>query len=182
MILFIMSKERKDDISKKNILQKVVKLVMGLLITTLIALVIWRLYGKIDIKKTDFSKVNIKKQEPTIYDMFKVKSEKKNSSLYYVRIKNIYCDAHKIRPDGPPSFFKIDIVFEAHNKKDAKAIENLTIQTVNEIRNMMKNYPIIDIDRASIMDYVKRDLKSKMNNVLKNDAVVDVYFESFLAG
>ncbi len=78
-----MSKERKDDISKKNILQKVVKLVMGLLITTLIALVIWRLYGKIDIKKTDFSKVNIKKQEPTIYDMFKVKNEKKNNNLNY---------------------------------------------------------------------------------------------------
>ena len=47
---------------------------------------------------------------------------------------------------------------------------------------MMKNYPVIDIDRASIMAYVKRDLKAKMNNVLKKDAVVEVYFGSFLCG
>ncbi len=29
-------------------------------------------------------------------------------------------------------YFKIDIVFEAHNKKDAKAIEEITAQTVND--------------------------------------------------
>ena len=47
---------------------------------------------------------------------------------------------------------------------------------------MMKNYPIKDIDRASIMAYIKRDLKAKMNNVLKSNAVVEIYFESFLSG
>ena len=112
--------------------------------------------------------------------MYRVRSEKKNNKLYYVRIKNIYCDAYKIRETDTPRYFKIDIVFEAHNKKDAKAIENITAQTVNEIRNIMKNYPVTDIDRPSIMAYIKRDLKAKMNNVLKTDAVVTIYFESFL--
>ena len=177
MILLPMSKERKD-----NTLKKIVKIVIWLLVMTAIVLVIWELYGKIDIKHTDFSKVTVKKQPATIYDMYKVKSEKINSSLYYVRIKDIYCDAYKIRETDQQRYFKIEIVFEAHSKKDAKAIEEITAQTVNEIRNMMKNYPVIDIDRASIMAYVKRDLKAKMNNVLKKDAVVEVYFGSFLCG
>ena len=73
-------------------------------------------------------------------------------------------------------------MFETHNKKDAEAVKKITAQTVNEIRNMMKNYPIKDIDRASIMAYIKRDLKAKMNNVLKSNAVVEIYFESFLCG
>ena len=47
---------------------------------------------------------------------------------------------------------------------------------------MMKHYPVIDIDRPSIMAYIKRDLKAKINNVLKNNAVVEIYFESFLCG
>ena len=172
-----MSKERKDTTFKK-----IVKLVVWLLIMTAVVLVIWKLYGKIDIKRTDFSKVAVKKQEPTIYDMYRVKSEKKNKQLYYVRINDIYCDAYKLHETDIPHYFKIDIVFEAHNKKDAKAIEEITAQTVNEIRKMMKNYPVIDIDRPSIMAYIKRDLKVKMNNVLKTNAVVEVYFESFLCG
>ena len=72
MILFCMSKERKDTTYKK-----LVKLVIWLLVMTAIALVIWKLYGKIDLKQADFSKVTLKKQEPTLYDMYKVKSEKK---------------------------------------------------------------------------------------------------------
>ncbi len=172
-----MSKERKDTTFKK-----LVKLVIWLLVMTATALVIWKLYGKIDLKQTDFSKVTLKKQEPTLYDMYKVKNEKKNSHLYYVHINDIYCDAYKLRETDMQRYFKIDIVFEAHNKKDAKAIEEITAQTVNEIRNMMKHYPVIDIDRPSIMAYIKRDLKAKMNNVLKNNAVVEIYFESFLCG
>ena len=172
-----MSKERKDTTFKK-----LVKLVIWLLVMTAIVLVIWNLYGKIDIKQADFSKVTLKKQEPTIYDVYRVKSEKKNSHLYYVRINDIYCDAYKLRETDMQRYFKIDIVFEAHNKKDAKAIEEITAQTVNEVRNMMKHYPVIDIDRPSIMAYIKRDLKAKMNNVLKNNAVVEIYFESFLCG
>ena len=66
-----MSKERKDNTSKK-----IVKIVIWLLVMTATALVIWKLYGKIDIKRTDFSKVTVKKQPSTIYDMYKVKSEK----------------------------------------------------------------------------------------------------------
>lgn len=172
-----MSKERKETTSKK-----LVKLVIWLLVMTAIALVIWKFYGKIEIKRADFSKAALKKQEPSIYDMYRVKREKKNSQLYYVYINDIYCDAYKLRETDTQCYFKIDIVFEAHNKKDAKAIEEITAQTVNEIRNMMKNYPVIDIDRPSIMAYIKRDLKSKMNNVLKNNAVVEIYFESFLCG
>lgn len=172
-----MSKERKEQTSKK-----LIKLIIWLLVMTAIALVIWKLYGKIEIKKADFSKVKIKKQEQTIYNMYKVKNEKKNRNLYYVRINDIYCDAYKMREDDIPHYFKIDIVFEAHNKKDAKAIENIAAQTVSEIRNMMKNYPVIDIDRVSIMKYIKRDLKAKMNNVINNNAVIEVYFESFLCG
>ena len=107
---------------------------------------------------------------------------KENRQLYYVRINDIYCDAYKLRETDMQRYFKIDIVFEAHNKKDAKAIEEITAQTVNEVRNMMKHYPVIDIDRPSIMAYIKRDLKAKMNNVLKNNAVVEIYFESFLCG
>ncbi len=75
MILFCMSKERKDTTFKK-----LVKLVIWLLVMTATALVIWKLYGKIDLKQTDFSKVTLKKQEPTLYDMYKVKSEKKKQS------------------------------------------------------------------------------------------------------
>lgn len=172
-----MSKDRKETAFKK-----LVKLVIWLLIMTAIALVIWKFYGKIDIKRTDFSKAALKKQEPAIYNMYRVKREKKNSHLYYIRINDIYCDAYKLRETDTQRYFKIDIVFEAHNKKDANAIEEITAQTVNEIRNMMKNYPVIDIDRPSIMAYIKRDLKAKMNNVLKNNAVVEIYFESFLCG
>ncbi len=172
-----MSKERKDTTYKK-----LVKLVIWLLVMTAAALIILKLYGWVDLKRTNFSKAAVKKQEPAIYDMYRVRSEKKNNKLYYVRIKNIYCDAYKIRETDTPRYFKIDIVFEAHNKKDAKAIENITAQTVNEIRNIMKNYPVTDIDRPSIMAYIKRDLKAKMNNVLKTDAVVTIYFESFLCG
>lgn len=177
MILFPMSKERKDATFKK-----LLKLVIWLLVMTAAALVIWKLYGKIDIKQADFSKVAVKKQESTIYDMYRVKSEKKNRQLYYVRINDIYCDAYKLRETDTPHYFKIDIVFETHSKKDAEAVEEITTQTVNEIRNMMKNYPVIDIDMPSIMAYIKRDLKAKMNNVLKNNAVVEIYFESFLCG
>lgn len=72
MILFIMSKERKEQTSKK-----LIKLIIWLLVMTVIALVIWKLYGKIEIKKADFSKVKIKKQEQTIYNLYKVKNEKK---------------------------------------------------------------------------------------------------------
>lgn len=172
-----MSKERKDTTFKK-----LVKLIIWLLVMTAAALVVWKLYGKLNINYTDFSKVTVKKQEPSIYNMYKVKSEKKNKQLYYVRISDIYCDAYKLRETDIPGYFKIDIVFETHNKKDAEAVKKITAQTVNEIRNMMKNYPIKDIDRASIMAYIKRDLKAKMNNVLKSNAVVEIYFESFLSG
>ena len=48
MILFCMSKERKETTFKK-----LVKLVIWLLVMTAIALIIWKLYGKIDIKRTD---------------------------------------------------------------------------------------------------------------------------------
>ena len=115
-----MSKERKDNTSKK-----IVKIVIWLLVMTATALVIWKLYGKIDIKRTDFSKVTVKKQPSTIYDMYKVKSEKIDSSLYYVRIKDIYCDAYKIRETDQQRYFKIDIVFEVHSKKMRKLLKKL---------------------------------------------------------
>ena len=87
MILFYMSKERKDTTFKK-----LVKLIIWLLVMTAAALVVWKLYGRLNINYTDFSKVSVKKQEPSIYDMYKVKSEKKNKQLYYVRLSDIYCD------------------------------------------------------------------------------------------
>ena len=95
-----MSKERKDTTFKK-----LVKLLIWLLVMTAIVLVIWELYGKIDIKQADFSKVTLKKQEPTIYDIYRVKSEKKNRQLYYVRINDIYCDAYKLRETDTPGYF-----------------------------------------------------------------------------
>lgn len=177
MILFFMSKERKDTITKK-----LIKLLVWLLVMTAGALITWKLYGKIDIKRTNFPNVTVKKQEPAIYDMYKVKSDKKNKNLYYVYIKDIYCDAYKFHETDSPRYFKIDIVFETHDKKDAKAVEEIAAQTVNEIRRIMKNYPVANIDRPSIMAYIKRDLKAKINNVLQNNAVIEVYFESFLCG
>ena len=77
-----MSKERKDTTYKK-----LVKLVIWLLVLTAAALIIWKLYGRVDLKRTNFSKAVVKKQEPAIYDMYRVRSEKKNNKLYYVRIK-----------------------------------------------------------------------------------------------
>ena len=62
-----MSKERNESTVKK-----IAKILVWLLVMTAITLVIWKLYGKIEINKTDFSKVTLKKQEPTIYDMYKV--------------------------------------------------------------------------------------------------------------
>ena len=48
-------------------------------------------------------KLATKKTLPAIYDMYRVRSEKKNNKLYYVRIKNIYCDAYKIRETNTKS-------------------------------------------------------------------------------
>ena len=84
------------------------------------------------------------------------------------------------RNKGSPHYFKIDIVFEAHSKKDAEAITKITQETVEEIRRIVKDYPVVGLDRATLMAYIKRDLKTKMNNVLSGDVVVEVYFKSFL--
>lgn len=161
-------------------IKRIISILVWLLALTAIALVVWKLYGKIDIKKADFATVIQKKAEPTIYDVYKVKSKKHNRNLYYVTINDIYCDAYRKNEYDNPHFFKVDIVFEAHNKKDAQAIESITKQTVTEIRNMVKGYPVVGIDRYELMAYIKRDIKYKMNNVLQKDAVVGVYFESFL--
>ena len=170
-----MSKERNESTVKK-----IAKILVWLLVMTAIALVIWKLYGKIEINKTDFSKVTLKKQEPTIYDMYKVQSKKQNRNLYYVTINDIYCDAYRKNEFDTPHFFIIYIVFEAHNKKDAEAITKITKETVEEIRRMVKDYPVVGIDRVGLMVYMKRDLRTKMNNVLQDDAVIEVYFKSFL--
>ena len=53
-------------------------------------------------------------------------------------------------------------------------------ETVEEIRRIVKDYPVVGLDRATLMAYIKRDLKTKMNNVLSGDVVVEVYFKSFL--
>ena len=45
---------------------------------------------------------------------------------------------------------------------------------------MVKDYPVVGIDRVGLMAYMKRDLRTKMNNVLQDDAVIEVYFKSFL--
>ncbi len=55
MILFYMSKERKDTTYKK-----LVKLVIWLLVLTAAALIIWKLYGRVDLKRTNFSKAVVK--------------------------------------------------------------------------------------------------------------------------
>lgn len=170
-----MSKERNDSTGKK-----IAKILVTLLVMTAIALVIWKLYGKVEIKKTDFSKVTLKKQEPTIYDMYKVENKKHSRKLYYVTISDIFCDAYRKDEFDNPHFFKIDIVFEAHSKKDAESITKITQETVEEIRRMVKDYPVVGIDRATLMAYIKSDLKTKMNNVLENEAVINVYFKSFL--
>lgn len=170
-----MSKERNESIGKK-----IAKILVWLLVMTAVVLVIWKLYGKIEIKETDFSKVTLKKQEPTIYDMYKVQSKKENRKLYYVTIDDIYCDAYRKSEFDSPHYFKIDIVFEAHSKKDAEAITKITKETVEEIRRMVKDYPVVGIDRVGLMAYMKRDLRTKMNNVLQDDAVIEVYFKSFL--
>ena len=170
-----MSKERNESIGKK-----IAKILVWLLVMTAVVLVIWKLYGKIEINKTDFSKVTLKKQEPTIYDMYKVQSKKENRKLYYVTIDDIYCDAYRKSEFDSPHYFKIDIVFEAHSKKDAEAITKITKETVEEIRRMVKDYPVVGIDRVGLMAYMKRDLRTKMNNVLQDDAVIEVYFKSFL--
>ena len=166
-----MSKERNESTVKK-----IAKIIVWLLVMTAVVLVIWKLYGKIEIKETDFSK----KQEPTIYDMYKVQSKKENRKLYYVTIDDIYCDAYRKSEFDSPHYFKIDIVFEAHSKKDAEAITKITQETVEEIRRIVKDYPVVGLDRATLMAYIKRDLKTKMNNVLSGDVVVEVYFKSFL--
>ena len=57
MILFYMSKERKDTTYKK-----LVKLVIWLLVLTAAALIIWKLYGRVDLKRTNFSKAVAKLQ------------------------------------------------------------------------------------------------------------------------
>lgn len=170
-----MSKERNESIGKK-----IAKILVWLLVMTAVVLVIWKLYGKIEIKETNFSKVTLKKQEPTIYDMYKVQSKKENRKLYYVTIDDIYCDAYRKSEFDSPHYFKIDIVFEAHSKKDAEAITKITKETVEEIRRIVKDYPVVGLDRATLMAYIKRDLKTKMNNVLSGDVVVEVYFKSFL--
>lgn len=169
-----MSKERNESTGKK-----IAKILVWLLVMTAIALVIWKLYGKIDISKADYTRV-MKKQEPTIYDMYKVQSKKQNRNLYYVTINDIFCDAYRKNEFDNPHFFKIDIVFEAHSKKDAEAITKITKETVEEIRRMVKDYPVVGIDRVGLMAYIKRDLRTKMNNVLQDDVVVEVYFKSFL--
>ncbi len=170
-----MDKKKND-----NTLIKLSKLLVWLILLTAAALVVWKLYGKIDIRKSDFATVIKKKEAPSIYDMYKVKSKKQNRNLYYITVNDIYCDAYRKDEYDTPHFFKVDIVFEAHNKKDAENITSIIHQTVTEIRNMVKNYPVSGIDRVSLMSYIKRDIKSKMNNVLQKDAVVEVYFESFL--
>ena len=73
-----MSKERNESTGKK-----IAKIIVWLLVMTAIALVIWKLYGKVEIKNTSFSQVTLKKKEPTIYDMYKVQSKKENRKLYY---------------------------------------------------------------------------------------------------
>lgn len=165
-----MSKERNESIGKK-----IAKIIVWLLVMTAIALVIWKLYGKVEIgiKKPSFSQV-------TLYDMYKVQSKKENRKLYYVTIDDIYCDAYRKSEFDSPHYFKIDIVFEAHSKKDAEAITKITKETVEEIRRIVKDYPVVGLDRATLMAYIKRDLKTKMNNVLSGDVVVEVYFKSFL--
>lgn len=175
MIIWTMSKERND-----STVQKIAKLLVWLLVMTAAALFIWKLYGKVDIKKADFSKISIKKEEKSIYDMYQVESQKLNRNLYYVTISDIFCDAYRRSEFDNPHFFKIDIVFEAHSKQDAEAITILTKETVEEIRRMVKDYPVVGIDRALLMAYIKRDLKAKINNVLSDNVVVEVYFKSFL--
>lgn len=170
-----MSKERNESTGKK-----IAKILVGLLVMTAIALVVWKLYGKVDIKRADFSRVTLKKQEPTIYDMYKVQSKKHNRNLYYVTISDIFCDAYRKNEYDSPHFFKIDIVFEAHSKKDAASITKISKETVEEIRRMVKDYPVVGLDRATLMAYIKNDLKTKINNVIADDAVVEVYFKSFL--
>lgn len=175
MIIWAMSKERNDSTGKK-----IAKLLVWLLAMTAVALFIWKLYGKVEIKKTDFSTISIKKQEKTIYDMYKVESKKYNKNLYYVTINDIFCDAYRKNEFDNPHFFKIDIVFETHSKKDAEAVTKITKETVEEIRRMVKDYPVAGIDRTLLMAYIKRDLKAKMNNVLADNVVIEVYFKSFL--
>ncbi len=165
---------------KNNTVKKLMVIIVWLIVATAVALVIWELYGKIDIKKSSLATLVQKKQEPSIYDVYKVQSKKQNRNLYYVTIKDIYCDAYRKDEFDSPHFFKIDIVFEVHNKKDAESVTAIINQTVAEIRNMVKMYPVIGLDRNALMRHIKRDIKVKMNSVLQKDAVVEVYFESFL--
>ena len=177
MINFNMSKDR-----KVSVLQKFFKFLIILIILTIIFLVGWRIYGIESIKQTSLNQTtNIKSNTKTIFDSYFVKTKRVDKNLYYITLYNVYSKAASIGEDPVPHYFKINIVFQTNNKDSVKNIENIINSTVGEIRLQLENYPVYNVEYVEIMGFLKRHLKRKMNKALGENAVKEVYINSFLA-
>lgn len=170
-----MSKERKD-----SSLKIIFKLLIFFIFVSIIALIIWRLYGIGAFEQRKLYENFNKKQERSLHDMYYVKRERADKNIYYIRINDIFTEAYSVKNDGIQHYFAINLVIETDSKKNAERIESLVSQTVAEVRDIVKDYPVYGIDRVALMDYVKRDIKNKLNHVLGRDTVKGVYIGSFL--
>ncbi|MDE7168708.1 MAG: flagellar basal body-associated FliL family protein, partial [Mucispirillum sp.] len=151
-----------------------------MLVMTAAALIVWKLYGSINLEKRPVVLPSQKQEISSIYNRYKLKTEKISSDLYYIKIRDIYCDAQADKY-GKPHYFKIDMVLEAGGKNQAKDIEKIVKPIAAEVQNIMKNFPASGIDRPTAMEYVRQSVMKRVNTALGYNAVAKVYFESFLS-
>lgn len=171
----------------------ILQIVIGLLVVIAAIIAFWKFSPEKEIESMSWDKAaatvrqsrqpasqSLKDPKNDIYKQYKTKVKKAAGNLYYVTIEDIYCDAMTNR-ENKPHYFRIAITMQADNKKKAESIKNVEEAIVTEVRDIMKNYPALGLEKIYAMPKLKQNLKANLNIKLGPNTVEAVYLADFIS-
>lgn len=161
--------------------KKFVRLAFILLIVIALAVGAWKARSLINLSD---AKINLFKKMPArtqnIYSSYSVDIQRASSGVYYVKLKNLICDAAQ-GLGGTPHYFRMDLTFETADEKTAELLKDSEKELTAVIRSTTKDLQLRDGNAEKIMVYIKEHAKRLAERMAGRGAVQGIYFESFLS-
>ncbi len=161
--------------------KKILKTAVILLAVLALAVGAWKarfIFNFSDAKIDMFTKPSAK--TASVYGSYSVKVQKAASGVYYVKIKDLICDAAP-DDDGAPHYFRVDLTLETADEKTAELLKKGEKELTAALRNTMKYLRLRDRNAERIMDYIKDHAERSAERIAGRGSVRGVYFESFLS-
>lgn len=160
-------------------------IILTLIVLILAGLVVWKFQDQLNLK---IKKINLSGLIParkftkstSMYDNYNVSMPSEGfEGSYYSRITNVVCDGVSDE-NGQKHYFRISMTFESPDKKNAESIAGASEVLVADLREIVANLDVNELNRPEAMQFIKNNLSNKIKQKFGSNAVTNIYFEEIL--